>query len=78
MQFAVVDPPEPPQPELPEPPIDLPQPGPAPVPMCFLPADVEFNARADTRNYLMALNGQMAISAAAAAGASPCFYQPGV
>lgn len=46
-------------------------------PMCFLPADVEFNARADTRNILRVLTGQFPLATAARAN-FPCFYQPGV
>lgn len=52
-------------------------PPPPPQQMCFLPADVEFNARQDTRNILSALAGQLPLAAAARAE-QPCFYQPGV
>lgn len=52
-------------------------PPPPPQKMCFLPADVEFNARHDTRNILSALAGQLPLAAAARAE-QPCFYQPGV
>lgn len=50
---------------------------PPPVPMCFLPADVELAARQDVRNYLLVMTGQMSIAAAANVHL-PCFYQPGV
>jgi len=45
--------------------------------MCFLPADVEFNARQDTRDILSMLTGQLPLEYAARAN-FPCFYQDGV
>lgn len=58
-------------------PADAELPPPAPVQLCFLPADAELNARADFRQYLSALLGTTPISTAAAQH-NPCFYQPGV
>lgn len=79
VQFPPVPPEDPNVPEVPELPgaPELPRPGPTPVPMCFLPADSELAARADIRNYLMALTGQITIAAAAAVEL-PCTYQAGV
>jgi hypothetical protein len=55
--------------------VDLPPP-PAQL-MCFLPADVEFNARQDTRDILSVLAGTFPLGPAARAN-FPCTYQPGV